>query len=141
MEQLFITNLEIKNVRHLNEIFIPLSENQIKHLILTGKNGSGKTSVVEALAGYLNNTFTDVNMQINEAMLNTDRKLRDKAVQNGEDEEEILKLYCNICKSEEVLKKKRNGMDIQFCIKADSIIAFMESNYFILAYYRADRIF
>lgn len=57
MEQLYITNLTIKKVRHLKDLFIPLSENQIKHLILTGKNGSGKTSVVEALARYLNKIF------------------------------------------------------------------------------------
>lgn len=59
MEQLFITNLEIKKVRHLKDISIPLSDKQAKHLIFTGKNGSGKTSVVEAIAGYLNNVFTD----------------------------------------------------------------------------------
>ena len=53
MEQFFITNLTIKKVRHLKDIFIPLSGEKIRHLILTGKNGSGKTSVVEAMAGYL----------------------------------------------------------------------------------------
>lgn len=58
MGQLFITNLRIKKVRHLTDISIPLLEKQMKHLILTGKNGSGKTSVVEALAGYLDKIFT-----------------------------------------------------------------------------------
>ena len=53
MERVYITKLTIDKVRHLKNISIPLSENQIKHLILTGKNGSGKTSVVEALARYL----------------------------------------------------------------------------------------
>lgn len=53
MEQFFIRNLTIKKVRHLKNISIPLSEEKIRHLILTGKNGSGKTSAVEALAGYL----------------------------------------------------------------------------------------
>lgn len=58
MERLYITKLTIDKVRHLKDISIPLSENQIKHLILTGKNGSGKTSVVEALARYLDKIFT-----------------------------------------------------------------------------------
>lgn len=53
MEQIFITNLTIKKVRHLRDISIPLSEEKAKHLILTGKNGSGKTSVIEALTRYL----------------------------------------------------------------------------------------
>lgn len=54
MEQIIITDLTIRKVRHLSDISIPLSEEKIKHLILTGKNGSGKTSVTEALAAYLN---------------------------------------------------------------------------------------
>jgi len=58
MERLYITKLTIDKVRHLKNISIPLSENQIKHLILTGKNGSGKTSVIEALARYLDKIFT-----------------------------------------------------------------------------------
>ena len=58
MERLYITKLTINKVRHLKNISISLSENQIKHLILTGKNGSGKTSVVEALARYLDKIFT-----------------------------------------------------------------------------------
>lgn len=49
MEQIFITSFTIEKVRHLRDISIPLSEKQLRHLILTGKNGSGKTSVVEAL--------------------------------------------------------------------------------------------
>lgn len=57
MKQMFITNLEIKKVRHLKDILIPLSDKKIRHLILTGKNGSGKTSVLEALARYLNKVF------------------------------------------------------------------------------------
>lgn len=57
MEQFYITNLKIKQVRHLRDITIPLSELGAKHLILTGKNGSGKTSVTEALAKYLNKIY------------------------------------------------------------------------------------
>lgn len=59
MEQFFITNLKIEKVRHLKDLLIPLSENQIKHLILTGKNGSGKTSVIEALSESINSVFID----------------------------------------------------------------------------------
>ena len=57
MEKFFITNLKIKQVRHLRDITIPLSEQRAKHLILTGKNGSGKTSVTEALARHLNKIY------------------------------------------------------------------------------------
>ncbi|MEY3443569.1 MAG: hypothetical protein RLZZ519_1850, partial [Bacteroidota bacterium] len=46
MEELFITKIHIHEVRHLKDFEIPLSETERKHLILTGRNGSGKTSVL-----------------------------------------------------------------------------------------------
>lgn len=53
MEKIFLTSINIENVRHLSNIFIPLNQNTRKHLILTGKNGSGKTSVLEATVKYI----------------------------------------------------------------------------------------
>ena len=49
MEETFLTEVDIKKVRHLENIRIPLDNKKRKHLILTGKNGSGKTSVLETL--------------------------------------------------------------------------------------------
>ena len=57
MEDIFLTEIHIKSIRHLRDIKIPLSETERKHLILTGKNGSGKTSVLEVLRDYLNNFY------------------------------------------------------------------------------------
>lgn len=57
MEQTFLTGINIKKVRHLSDISIPLSEEIRKHLILTGKNGSGKTSVMEALVSHIKINF------------------------------------------------------------------------------------
>ena len=63
MEQLFIADITIEKVRHLENIRIPLSGEKRKHLILTGCNGSGKTSLLEVLAHYLNAmaTSNDIN--------------------------------------------------------------------------------
>ena len=49
----FLTKLKIDNLRHLKNIDIVLSETERQHLLLTGKNGSGKTSVIEALRDCL----------------------------------------------------------------------------------------
>ena len=54
MEQLFVSNIKINKVRHLNNISIELSKQERKHLIITGKNGSGKTSLLDAIAVFLN---------------------------------------------------------------------------------------
>ena len=51
MRNIFITELDIEKVRHLKNITISLSQDKMKHLIFTGKNGSGKTSVLQILCG------------------------------------------------------------------------------------------
>lgn len=48
-----IKAVHIYKVRHLENIDIPVSEGTKKNLILTGKNGSGKTSVLNALVQKL----------------------------------------------------------------------------------------
>ena len=78
MEQTFLTELRIEKVRHLHDITIPLSKTERKNLILTGKNGSGKTSVLEELAEYIKivsaNTYRSSKVYINN-ILNIERKI------------------------------------------------------------------
>ena len=59
MENIFITELNIRKVRHLIDINIPLSRENRKNLILTGKNGSGKTSVLKTFAEHLEYIVAD----------------------------------------------------------------------------------
>jgi len=54
----FITEIKIEKVRHLENIDIVLGEEK-KHLILTGKNGSGKTSVLESLNTCFEHQLSD----------------------------------------------------------------------------------
>ena len=53
MEKLFVTKLEIKKVRHLKDITINLSDTTSRHLIFTGKNVSGKTSILDIVVYYI----------------------------------------------------------------------------------------
>ena len=55
----FISKIQIKKLRHLENIDIILSDNQRKHLLLTGKNGSGKTSLLETLTDCLRAAVMD----------------------------------------------------------------------------------
>lgn len=50
---IFIKNISIDKLRHLKKLEINLSNDSRKHLILTGKNASGKTSLLEAIKNYL----------------------------------------------------------------------------------------
>lgn len=57
IEQDYLTCIKIKKVGNLKNIVIALSDAERKNLILTGKNGSGKTSVLVALKDHLNTYF------------------------------------------------------------------------------------
>lgn len=46
MYDIYIRKISIDKVRHLENLDIPICNDNRKHLILTGKNGSGKTSLL-----------------------------------------------------------------------------------------------
>ena len=50
---IFIKEINISKLRHLENIDIILSENIKRNLIITGKNGVGKTTVLKAIKQYL----------------------------------------------------------------------------------------
>lgn len=141
MEQLYITDLTIEKVRHLKDISIPLSGDQIKHLILTGKNGSGKTSVIEAMAYHLNNVFTDSLFNYKEKKLKEARNQMDRAVQSQSSETQILKLENELCERKEKLEQSRQGLHINFNRNVEDIYTLKDKYHYIMAYYKADRTF
>jgi ABC-type cobalamin/Fe3+-siderophores transport system ATPase subunit len=49
----FLQSLRINHVRHLKDIDIEIDTKRPRHLILTGPNGCGKTSVLQCLKDYL----------------------------------------------------------------------------------------
>lgn len=78
MDATFMTALQINHVRHLKDIHIPLSTKERKSLILTGKNGSGKTSVLEAMERFLEYVVSDsfhTEYECNLKLLRMHRKL------------------------------------------------------------------
>lgn len=58
MKNIFVSKIIIENVRHLKNIELSLPGDRVKNIIFTGKNGSGKTSVLDALSHYLNAAAT-----------------------------------------------------------------------------------
>jgi recombinational DNA repair ATPase RecF len=84
---IFIKNVTIQNVRHLKNIEIPLSENERKHLILTGRNGSGKTSVLEAIRDYVS-LFSSPHAQNNLKLPESIRRYEDFIKSTKPDTEE-----------------------------------------------------
>lgn len=76
MQEYFISEIDIKKLYHLSDIKIKLDPMKRQHLLLTGKNGSGKTSLLLKIEKFLeaihdekiDNTFVsdDVRIILNE---------------------------------------------------------------------------
>lgn len=54
MKETYITKIYVENSRNVKDLEINLSNNKRQHLILTGKNGSGKTSLLLEINKFLN---------------------------------------------------------------------------------------
>ena len=79
MSEVFLSAIDIVKVRHLQNLYIPLSDERSKNLIITGQNGSGKTSLLDAIAQTLNAISTDNIDLDNKVILKCDyNKLKQK---------------------------------------------------------------
>lgn len=58
----YITNIHINKLYHLSDFDIPVVDENAPHLILTGKNGSGKTITLNAVADFLDKIKEDTQL-------------------------------------------------------------------------------
>ncbi len=139
MGKIYITNLKIKSLRHLHDIEIPLLDDK-KNLIITGKNGSGKTSVLDSLSKYLDSVANNSNFDSYPSRLSYWENMLDDAKKRNDIEkineyEEHVKSYKNR------IINSRNGLNVEFNIDDSAIYKYYNEGKLVLAYYKANRIF
>ncbi len=59
----FVTEIDIKELRHLKNLNIKINKEKARHLLLTGSNGSGKTTILHECKNFLERLL---DMPINE---------------------------------------------------------------------------
>jgi predicted ATP-binding protein involved in virulence len=92
-KEIFMTELKINKVRHLENIDIPLSKTEKKHLIITGKNGSGKTSLLEAVRDLLVAYETDGFSQTQHAKVTLEFNALDELAEKWKNHEFTLSFF------------------------------------------------
>lgn len=59
----FIKQIHINQLFHLNDIDIPIADEKSPHLLITGKNGSGKTVLMNAISDFFDIIKNDTSLQ------------------------------------------------------------------------------
>ena len=132
----FINNIHINKLFHLSDFDIPVADEKFPHLIITGKNGSGKTILLNAVSDFLNKIKDDKAMLFlgyyksletcNKILKETtDEQVRRQTQQNVDSfSREIENIYGKVVLRSELW---------------DSIIDKYAKGEFIIAFYQADR--
>ena len=130
----YIKNIHINKVRHLKDINIPLEKEDYPHLMITGKNGSGKTSLLNAIANHIERIANDRYKYFE------DYKSKIEYFQN-----ELKENPQNTLSIEQQLQYYKNQYEFFFSEvtvafeDVDSLIRKYQDGNFIIAFYEAHR--
>ena len=135
----YITSIHVNQIFHLKDLNIPVSTDKKQHLLLTGKNGSGKTSLMNAMMEFIEKVYADKNLHFLDF---------DKHLKNVNDALERYKQQgdaANIVKYEEMAKiweHKKEDLYGKVDVKFKDITKLardIDEGRFIVAYYNDKR--
>lgn len=141
MYDIFIKKISIDKVRHLENIDIPICNDNKKHLILTGKNGSGKTSLLQALSIHLDYLATQKDFSEIEKNVKVWEDEYSFRKRDGKSENEISQAKISLDFSKNQLKVAKQGLDLDISVAQDGMKTHFNNGDYILAYYEATRKF
>lgn len=131
----FITEIKINKVRHLKDLTIFLSDTERKHLLLTGKNGSGKTSLLDAVAAYLESIHKGQFQNVEDRYSHCIAKAQQEIARSGGWDYDAQK---NLSHYQMQLERFVQGIDLK--VQGPSEVEELHANGdFVLAYYSAHR--
>ena len=130
----YIKNIHINKVRHLRDINIPLEKKNYPHLMITGKNGSGKTSLLNAIANHIERIANDTHKEFENY---------EKRIEYWENE--LKENPQNTLSIEQQLQYYKNQYELFFgevtvaFEDVDNLIRKYQDGNFIIAFYEAHR--
>lgn len=114
-KDVYITDILINKVTNLRNLRIHIAEDELKHLVVIGKNGIGKTSLLETMAD----------------------KLKEITKKESSDFTEEIEIGYN----EFLNARLKNNINLQFHSEASYLKNYFQNGKFLIAYYKSDRKF
>lgn len=133
---MYIKNIHINKLYHLVNFDIPMTNSETPHLIITGKNGSGKTILLNAMAEFLNS----IKGQKSLGFLSYEKMLSywKEDEQNAKDDQSRMHARQQIEYYTKMLDGLFGKIDIQIADLAGIIEKYNNGN-FVMAFYQANR--
>lgn len=132
----FVKNIHVNNLYNLKNFDIKLEDEKTPHLIITGKNGSGKTILLNAIADFLEIIKGDTRLGFMEYENSLDY-WKKKLVSEKEDKKR-MEIKTLIDRYQKWVEELYGKVNLDFVKVADIISAYNEGN-FIIAFYQAAR--
>lgn len=133
----YITQIKIEELRHLKDVNIAFKTNMRTNLLLTGKNGAGKTTVLQALRKYLK-AIVDGNLQSLEKEYPRWMDNAKAAIDKARNENERYKAQQQYQNYSKAIKEYKEGLVVSFN-NEDGLEGLFKEGKYVLAYYGADR--
>lgn len=137
----FIKNIHINELFHLKNFDIPIADEQTPHLMITGKNGSGKTVLLNAIASFLECIKDDAKLEfLNYKILYnnySDRLISELAIGSGDN---ILRaIRDDLTYYKKKVDEIYGKAELTFTVAPALIIDKYQKGNFIIAFYQAAR--
>ncbi len=135
----FITSLHINKIFHLENLDIHVSTERKQHLLLTGRNGSGKTSLLNAIMEFIERIYADKNLQFldyQKNLKNSEANL-ERYRQQG-DTGNIAKFEVNLKHWQQKTQDLYGKVDVSFS-DITKLAKDIDEGRFIVAYYTDKR--
>lgn len=139
--ELYIEKIILEKIRNIKQVEIPLSAKERKHLIITGKNGSGKTTILNSLAASLDKRCDGQSFSDLKKYLQTNKQQLERAKKINESIHEIEKIEKRIDYYVKEIANTEKGIQLQFNQEEDELYRLFSMGKFVIAYYKADRVF
>lgn len=133
----YIKNIHVNLLYHLHNFDIPISDEKTPHLMLTGKNGSGKTVLLNAIASFLDNIKNDKSLDFTKYREHLEYN-SNRLSQGLKDAQGLMQTKNSINFYQSQIDKLFGQVELDFVDVAKMIEDFQEGN-FILAFYQAAR--
>jgi predicted ATP-binding protein involved in virulence len=136
----FLTSIHINKIFHLENIDILIDENEKKHLIITGKNGSGKTSLLNALVEF----FQQIRNEKQLNLFELDKEIRfasrifDELLKKNQPKDLPQETINAVINWKKRISKRLGKIDLEFSNLTEAFFN-IQSGDFIVAFYAANR--